>query len=260
MKDTQLVFVVGSGRCGTKMIKSLLAGTGIEARHEYVRNAYQRESAMYYMGSLSYDEMAGKLREISEPAAYYSQSKIFLDSSQHLTWCVDVLADVFPDAKFIHLVRDGRKVVSSYFYKLNLFDDYANNVMWNWVKNGGIIPPREEKFWMPSYGEKFDRICRHWVSSNHAAWMHLKNVSSIFVRLEDLATSSETMNEFLSLLDIPYNGSFLEAMQKPKHVYTPINYKLTDEQTERFAVICGDMMKLLGYDMESEEYLVHYQM
>ena len=54
MNDTKLVFVVGSGRCGTKMIKSLLAGVKhIEARHEYVRNAYQRDAMLYAIGLMT---------------------------------------------------------------------------------------------------------------------------------------------------------------------------------------------------------------
>ena len=266
MIDTQLVFVVGSGRCGTKMIKSLLAGTGIEARHEYVRNAYQREAALYYMGKLSFREMTERLVDIYKPAAYYSQSPIFLDSSHKLSWCIDVLAKAFPKAKFIHLVRDGRKVTSSFFYKLNIFDDHGAKVLNDWMLGKEKeMPPRTENYWQVAYNEPdcFKRICWHWKESNVNIMNMLINVrreQKLFIRLEDLAGDCDTMARFLKFLDVepPYD-SFMEAMQKPKHVYVPVDYKLTDEQQNHFAMICGDTMKELGYDMESE-YNVSYKM
>lgn len=266
MNNTQLIFVVGSGRCGTKMIKSLLAGTNIEARHEYVRNAYQREAAMYYLGRLSYGEMSRKLKEIYIPAAHYSQSPIFLDSSHKLSWCVDVLMGIFPEAKFIHLVRDGRKVVSSFFYKLNIFDDHGAEVLRNWYKNGHFpMPPLTENFWQPASlfnGDMFQRICHHWVISNQAIITNLKNVSyarKISVRLEDLITSKSEMERFLNFVGVEYNDSFFDAMQKPKHVYVPVDYELTEVQQRQFDEICAPMMKRLGYG-EKENYHVKYQL
>lgn len=262
MNNTQLVFVVGSGRCGTKMIKKLLAGVDhIEARHEYMRNAYQRESAMYYMGRLSYADMADKLLEIYQPAAYYSQAKIFLDSSQHLAWCTDVLALLFPTAKFVHLVRDGRKVVSSFYNKLQLFDDYAYKVMTQWRQGkSDVLPPRDEKFWMPAYGDnKFLRICSHWSETNRCIIEDLESVSDdrkLFVRLEDLTSDKAVMTKLLDFLETPYNDTFMQTMQRPEHVYVPIDYKLTDEQTEQFNLICSGMMQQLGYT--GDEYRVKY--
>jgi hypothetical protein len=179
---------------------------------------------------------------------------------------VDVLAKVFPQAKFIHLVRDGRKVASSFFYKLNIFDDHGAQALYDWMLGKEKeMPPRTENYWQLAYNEPdcFKRICWHWSESNTNILNMLVNVKQeqkLFIRLEDLASDKETMTRFLSFLNVPYNDSFMDAMQKPKHVYVPVDYKLTDEQQKTFAMICGDTMKELGYDMESEEYNVNYKM
>jgi hypothetical protein len=264
MKDTQLVFVVGSGRCGTKMIKKLLAGVPhIEARHEYVRNYYQRDAMLYYLGYLPYADMYKILGGIYEPAAYYSEAKIFLDSSHKLSWVADVLAERFPKAKFIHLVRDGRKVVSSFFHKLNIFDEHASQVQRDWIEGKEtIMPPLTENFWhipAPDGYNLFQLICHHWVMSNMSiseGLMEVPDNQKHFVRLEDLASSKETMKSFLSFLDTPYDDTFMEVMKRPDHVYVPIDYKLTVEQDEQFRHIAQSMQNFLGY--KKGEYSVKY--
>jgi hypothetical protein len=264
MKTTTPVFVVGSGRCGTRMIKKLLSGVDtIEARHEYVRNAFQRESTMYLLGKLSYEDITKKLLDIYSPAIYYSEAEIFLDSNQHLCWCVDVLADAFPDSKFIHLVRDGRKVVSSFFHKLNIFDDHGAKVLRDWMEGRETVPPPlTENFWQilpPDGYDMFQRICYHWVRSNEDIMNSLDAVTAsrkIFIRLEDLVTSEIVMEDFLHFLNVPYSPVFMDAMKHPEHVYVPVDFKLTEEQQKQFQDIAQWMQLLLGYT--EDEYSVSY--
>jgi hypothetical protein len=260
MRDTQLVFVVGSGRCGTRMIKTLFSGVEhIEARHEYMRNAFQREAALYHMGRCSRSQIANLMLDTYGSASHYSPAKYFMDSNQHLSWIVDVLAETFP-AKFVHLVRDGRKVVSSFFHKLSIFDDRSAQITRDWLRNGGIWPPKDEKFWQIAAEEPdmFKRICVHWRETNKAILSHIP-ANSIRVKLEDLSSDKAELEKLLNFVDVPYDNSFMDAMQKPKHVYVPVDYPLTEEQTETFNAICGDMMKTLGYEGK-EEYRVNYQM
>ena len=266
MKDTQLVFVVGSGRCGTKMIKKLLAGVPhIEARHEYVRNAYQRDAMLYYMHKLPYETMAEKLVDIYGSAAHYSEAKVFLDSSHKLSWVVDILANEFPKARFIHLVRDGRKVVSSFYNKLDNFNDYGAKVQQDWLdEKETVMPPMTEEYWQAppqkrGY-DRFPRICWHWVESNYCIFKGLKSVPTerkLFVRLEELASSKPVMENLLDFLDTPYSDTFMETMKRPEHVYVPVDYKLTTEQNIQFREICFGMQNYLGYG-KKDEYNVQY--
>ena len=121
------------------------------------------------------------------------------------------------------------------------------------------MPPRDEKFWQcsPAEPDKFKRICWHWAETNRAIMRNIPE-NSIRVRLEDLTGDPAELGRLLSFVDVPYDDSFMAAMQKPKHVYVPVDYPLTEEQTKVFFEIGGEMMKTLGY--AGKEYRVKYQM
>lgn len=56
--ETIPIFVVGSGRSGTRAIYKLLSGTeGIEIYHEYVCTHIQQYAALYYMRLISKEEV-----------------------------------------------------------------------------------------------------------------------------------------------------------------------------------------------------------
>ena len=68
------------------------------------------------------------LRETFGAAMRTARAAHWGDSSNKLSWLIPDLAALFPEARFVHLVRDGRKVASSYFHKLGdeCYDDRAN--------------------------------------------------------------------------------------------------------------------------------------
>ena len=92
--------------------------------------------------------------------------------------------------KFIHLVRDGRKVVSSYFHKLGdeCYDDKSVAVLQAWLDDPVLnpMPPPEKKYWwnIPKPGtplskvfrryDQFQRICFHWAEVNRFILARLK--------------------------------------------------------------------------------------
>jgi len=265
MRDTQLIFVIGSGRCGTKAIAKMMAGVdGIEAHHEYCRYAYQREAVLSYLGKYPPSWMYVWFQDIYDSAAYYSEQPIFLDSSHKLVPVVNILAERFPTAKFIHLVRDGRKVCTSFFYKLQIHDDRAARILKEWIDNPDLpIPPPSEKYWhIPApYEDRWQRICWWWQESvslveNIRNAKHYPTYCS--VRLEDLIADDFELKKLVDFIGVPYDESFYQFLQKPDHVYVPINYSMTPEQSSQFWSICGDTMKYYGYDSERESDVGYY--
>ena len=71
------------------------------------------------------------LDETYGAAVRYCDRAYWGDSSNKLSWIIPELAQLLPDAKFVHLVRDGRKVAGSYFRKLGdeCYDDRSNAAM-----------------------------------------------------------------------------------------------------------------------------------
>ncbi len=275
--SAELVFILGSGRSGTKMAAKLFAGVAhIESHHEYVREAYQREASLYFMGLLDRAEMTARLKDIYGAAAFYSQARYFIDSSNKLCWVADLLVEAFPNAKFVHLTRDGRKVTSSFFHKLSghVYSDRGVNALMAWLaRPSQPMPPPPEEFWwvIPQEGQpfhadfpkfdQFQRCCYQWAESNRAVADALEGApaeSKLSIKLEALTASPAEVKRLLDFVDVPFDDSFVQVLTRPQHVYVPIDYPLTAPQAAQFAAIGGPMMQRLGYDLQAQEYRMTY--
>ena len=119
MKNTQPVFVIGTGRCGTRAIYKMLLGTpGVEVHHEYLLTHIQQLAALYSMGISSRGDAQQALELLYGAAVELSDAAIWVDCSNKASWLIEPLRDIFPNARFVVLYRDGRKVTSSFFHKL----------------------------------------------------------------------------------------------------------------------------------------------
>src|SRR5207245_669536 len=116
--ETIPYFVVGSGRSGTRTIFKLLSGIeSVEVFHEFVCTHVQQAAALYFMGVIDRAEVTRQLGGLHGSSVYYSHAAKWVDCSNKLSWVIEPLCDLFPQARFVHLVRDGRKVANSYFHK-----------------------------------------------------------------------------------------------------------------------------------------------
>jgi len=137
MKTSDAVFIVGSGRSGTTWLHMMLGSneriaTGQESQlfHKYLRGLYEQ-----WQRELSYPE-SDKLRKHGI-SSYISEEQfieyvrdfatsifdnvltakpgatLFLEKSPNNSFNVDLICKCFPDARFIHVLRDCRDVVAS---------------------------------------------------------------------------------------------------------------------------------------------------
>ena len=130
--NPQVFFVVSSGRSGTAMLhKALSALPNVEMHHEYMVHLIQPLAVRQYWGITEPGECQAVLRHTYGAAAQYCEREFWGDSSNKLSWLIPELATLFPDAKFVHLVRDGRKVAGSFFHKLGdeCYDDRAAEIL-----------------------------------------------------------------------------------------------------------------------------------
>lgn len=276
MLSTKPVFIVGSGRSGTRTLFRMLSGmNGIEIHHEYAVPEMQKIACLYFMGKISEIEVMSALDMNHGAAIEYSNSSVWADSSNKLLWIIDVLSKKFPNAKFLGVVRDGRKVVPSYYYKLReeMYDDESVLKLRGWL-NGDFVrsPPAEKKYWwnIPNNSQpwgkeflsfnRFQRVCYHWAFANSlmkAKFKELDNTKSMIVRLEDLKSDKKILAQTIDFIGIKFDDFFTQYLEKPRNVFYPVNYKLTEEQKIQFNQICGKTMSEFGYDTE-EEYHVKY--
>ena len=265
MELTQPIFILGSGRSGTRMMYKLFAGLeGVESHHEYLCTHIQKYAIMYSMKLIDKAAIKEKIQALHGAAIYYSNSHIWIDASNKLSWIIEPLYELFPNAKFINLIRDGRKVVASYYFKLSneIYDDKSSQIMLKWLRQGGVMPPPEKKYWwrFPIKGEPFyeefshfnqiQRISYQWAKSYETIENSLKKIPEenyFEVKLEALKDQS-VFRKMLNFMGIDYSDELWEYLQTPQGVIMPINFKLNKKQMTQFYEIAGDMMKALGYE------------
>ena len=268
-------FIVSSGRSGTAMLhKALSAVADVEMHHEYMVQLIQPLGVRRYMGLCGADEAAAVLRTTYGAAVRYSEKALWGDSSNKLSWLIPDLAALFPHAKFVHLVRDGRKVAGSYFQKLGTecYDDRSTNILNAFVEDGAPMPPPEKKYWWPlpkksdpaaaafaGYSQ-FERIAWHWAEINRVIRQDLLAIppdKTLFVKLEELRADEAALNRLYHFLGLAYRPEFFAMFQRPHNVNRPKDQLLTESERARFDAIAGAEMERLGY-AATPEYVVNY--
>lgn len=277
MNHTRPVFVLGSGRCGTLQIVQLLESLkGVEPYHEYLFEHLLKPAVLFRMKRVEHEAIVGQLRKTHSPAVHYSASDFWVDSSNALTWVVKPLYELFPDAFFIHLIRDGRKVVSSFYSKFQevMYEDGCVDVLEQWLKSPESLPEPspEKKYWrpFPIEGEpffsefknynRFQKLCYYWQDVNLTigeALVDVPDSQKLFVRFEDLISSSEVARSFLEVFDVEFEDRHMDVFKRPVNVAIPKNFPLSEGQRSQFEAICGPVMKRFGYT-EDKEYDVIY--
>lgn len=118
----KLVFLIGSGRSGTKFLRDTLIAAEDVTCVPYDINYFWR----YGNQNLDHDQI--KFSDLTEKQVTWLKRNIFkyrdkdarnksanvlIEKTVGNTFRVEFLYKLFPDAKFIHLIRDGREVTES---------------------------------------------------------------------------------------------------------------------------------------------------
>lgn len=229
MNDGNIVFIVGAGRSGTTWLHMMLGAhpaiaTGQESQifQNYlrkIREQWQREldypetEELRKHGITSYiDE--DKLTELMKHFAIgvfenilaaKSGASVFLEKSPNNSFNIDLIFSCFPGARFIHVIRDGRDVVTSAL---------AAKESWGWQ-------------WAPTNAADAAAEWRQAVTESS----RLKDLSGRYleVRYEDLLSNgSDELARVFEFLGLP--------IEKPNvaEIYERFSFKnLRNNQYER---------------------------
>jgi len=276
-ENTQPFFIVSSGRSGTQLMEKVLGMyPQVEMHHEYLCTHVQPLAVRYYMGLISLDEVCDAFATLHGSSILYCARDFWGDSSNKLSWLIEALDRLFPNAKFIYLVRDGRKVTSSFFHKLGneCYDDRSMTILRHYMDHPDQFPspPPEKKYWwnLPPVGtamadefrgmNQFQRMCFHWGEVNRWIQRTLAPISEARKRvykLEELVSDPYVVHDMLSFLGLPMNQEICSLIKHPHNVGIPIDRLLTDDQRSDLMRIAGDVMKQFGYDRSEESRMVY---
>ncbi len=256
--------------------KALSSLANVEVHHEYAVQIMQPLAVRRYMGWIGETETRDILRATYGAAIHYAEARHWGDSSNKAAWLIPDLAALFPNAKFVHLVRDGRKVASSYFHKLGdeCYDERSTAVMKAFAANPESVPapPPEKKYWWPlvrpddgtaAAFEKFDqfqRIVWHWAEINRAirgALVKLPAARQYFVRLEYNNRETSAVEALFAFLGLSCPPEIAAEFARPHNVNRPDDRLLNAHQRKQFGALANPMMERLGY-AGKPEYVVKY--
>lgn len=240
-------FILGAARSGTKLLRDLLAHSSEIATIPYDVGYIWRWGNEFFPSDELLPEMASAriknhIRKtlpalISRDTG--SQARILLEKSVSNTLRADFLAEIYPQARFIHLVRDGRAVVESslrqwkappdtnYLIRKLKYFPWSNYRYAFWYLNniikGKFGTGRGQHVWGPRYAgidedlEVFplETVCaRQWrccVESSQLQTGHLGAGRVLEVRYEDFVGNVDSLLEVCRFLGIDADDRLVTA-------------------------------------------------
>lgn len=255
IRPPKMCFVLTTGRSGSTTIARMLnRHPTIVARHEHRRQMIKWSTDLSH-GNISAHEMEGLLRQAFLDGTVYRDDRIYVESDQKYFNCVPILTSMFPDAKFIWLVRSATRVVSSivgrgwyadethpafhrvgrYWHDFRLCGDLA----------GSVTAATWEKM------SQFEMCCWYWKHVNEVIERDIAAIPTdkkMILKLEDFGKESSSILDFLELptVDIPNTVTNQAAYKKYDFDnWTPEERQIYDKQ-------CGPLMsRLYGYQPDN---------
>lgn len=161
---------------------------------------------------------------------------------------IDFLSQAFPDAKFIHIIRDGRAVANS-MLNVSFWDGWQGPDKWLY----GSIPQEYRKVWEES-GESFTVLAAiTWMILVDAAEDAVNSVGEdrvLSIRYEELCSDSDKiLKSALEFCELEESDIFNKKIQKYRLRSNDEKYKqdLSPEQIEVMERVMQNHLKKYGY-------------
>jgi hypothetical protein len=268
------IFVLGSPRSGTTMVFTILAASasvnGLAGEGHFLWDLYHGENEHGWESQATRpDEIAThERRALRWTIAQLADGRTYLDKTPRNSLQVPYLHTLFPDARFVVLIRDGRAVVSS--------------LINGWRDTGGMFPGRvmpvpiaidgyageRWKFLAPpgweSYatGHTLEEVCAfQWVSCMEALLAARAQIDPdrwVEVRYEGFtADPVKEASRLLRALRLDDDPMVLHAARSldarvTKAISAPRPDKWRDEnpdEIERIVPMIAPTMSRLGYEL-----------
>jgi len=172
--------------------------------------------------------------------------KVWGDKNNYYIRHIALLKEIYPKAKFVHLVRDGRDVACSY-------KELSENL-------------EKDALYRPKLSSEIKTIAEEWQTNNKKIANQIKDHEHITIRYEDVVLNfDETIKSVLAFLKLPWSSlvshyyelndesaitlKWKEKTLKPldKNVVGRFIKDLTNEEITAFDEIASDCLRKFRY-------------
>ena len=161
---------------------------------------------------------------------------------------IGFLSNIFEDAKFIHVMRDGRAVANS-MINVHFWQGWKGPQDWGW----GELSPAQEQEWN-KHGQSFVVLAAiQWKILMEAMEKAKNTVSSecfLEIRYEDLcADPIDQVQKVTQFCELPWTVGFERQLGKYqlKNTNDTFKYDLTAKQQSDLEEVLGDYLRRYGY-------------
>jgi len=254
-------FVVGSGRSGTLTAATVL-GFYAKATHERKCTEVERLGTLSYYGLVDKETVVQYLRHTFSDGDVHVHNK--------LSWLMPELVRAFPKAKYVWLVRDGRKVVASYASKLKneAYIERGVSAQKDMLYSGSREPSLDKGSWYPlphgfrsdkfSYRDKLELLSWYWGYANYLVMN--SDVEKHMVKLESLVSDRSVLNGVVEYAcGVCAGKRAYDFVKRPHNIVTreKPQFNMAAENVFYSVLIAKRMMGELGYE-RSNRYEVEY--
>ena len=278
MAAVPLVFVFGTGRCGTqtlwKLFESLpntlsmhegkgivragpAAMIGEQLRIGWIGNwntyLYHAANEDVFRRSFDPDPDLAVLIESTFQARSTliewceAHGLAYCDSNPYAYNLITYLYRKYPHAKFIHLVRDGYDCVRSWFRRSSTYPDHLTDLRemyWLLAKPVPLASDPAHAAW-PAY-DRVQRISWFWNTVNANIIERFAGIPAenrLLLRIEDL--TKETTPRLLAFCGLPQ--SYAPETLAPGDPSSGPSIEWTSDQVRKFNELAAPMMRELAY-------------
>lgn len=257
----KIVFVLSTGRTGTKTLAEGLAGANSKSPHQPPHSRFLTIASNYYLhGWLPKSVLKWFVTRLREPQILKSDYRYYIQTFSLDYLPAKIISEKYPNVYIIHIVRDPRTFVRSYLnWTHSRFKSWvANKVVPSWHPSGYFTGELAWREWRRM--DEFQRVCWHWTYKNTLLEkLFAGDERYIRIRFEDLflAQDAETLKEMLTFVGIPYQERFEAMLQKSKNVsrktYFPRWKKWADIKRHQLLHLCTEQMRRYGYSLKLEK-------
>ena len=269
------IFILGTGRSGTTILGIVLSmhrevGYLNEPKamwhlihpHEDIIGNYSQNHAKYRLTAEDVtDEMRQRAAQMFGAYLTTTRSERLVDKYPELIFRIDFVRALFPDARFIFLVRNGWDTchsIATWSKRLGVQVNGEKHDWWGvndrkWrllveqlVKTDLAFSEITDK--IEHFERHLDRAAVEWIITMQEGIRLMDNLPHCthFVRFEDLtAKSDETLSALCDFCELPMDTTFREYARQTLH---PVPARKPFDVHPEIASIFHETMKELGYN------------